>query len=91
MLPHYPCLMFQHTAARRRLDPTHAVHGMVFRFQHTAARRRLVDFFGEFVHSLMVSTHSRPKAAGGQKRSTNCGYDVSTHSRPKAAGLVKTK
>ena len=35
-------------------------------FQHTAARRRLVfDKYGVRV-SLLVSTHSRPKAAGSQ-------------------------
>ena len=35
----------------------------------------------------LVSTHSRPKAAGVCGRSPLRGYLVSTHSRPKAAGL----
>ena len=35
---------------------------------------------------LMVSTHSRPKAAGSTLESEGYKYDVSTHSRPKAAG-----
>ena len=33
-----------------------------------------------------VSTHSRPKAAGQDKRYLEFIHDVSTHSRPKAAG-----
>ena len=34
------------------------------RFQHTAARRRLAYFAMRFACSYLVSTHSRPKAAG---------------------------
>ena len=34
----------------------------------------------------MVSTHSRPKAAGAFETLTTAGSEVSTHSRPKAAG-----
>ena len=34
----------------------------------------------------MVSTHSRPKAAGTMIEKGKAGYEVSTHSRPKAAG-----
>ena len=36
------------------------------RFQHTAARRRLVKSTHEAIIELLVSTHSRPKAAGRQ-------------------------
>ena len=55
-------------------------------FQHTAARRRLELSF--FINNLfkIVSTHSRPKAAGGQLGRDGCAVGVSTHSRPKAAG-----
>ena len=35
---------------------------------------------------LKVSTHSRPKAAGGKRKIFFFAYSVSTHSRPKAAG-----
>ena len=80
---------FQHTAARRRLvtaadNPTHSSL-----FQHTAARRRLALFvFFRFI-STLVSTHSRPKAAG-KSPAMLCGSTiVSTHSRPKAAGLTR--
>ena len=37
-------------------------------FQHTAARRRLDVFNVLFFPVLWVSTHSRPKAAGNQRR-----------------------
>ena len=55
-------------------------------FQHTAARRRLVmDAVGHGFAAL-VSTHSRPKAAGMLQLQIFNAIDVSTHSRPKAAG-----
>ena len=38
--------------------------------------------------SSIVSTHSRPKAAGDHGRDTVVFIGVSTHSRPKAAGHV---
>ena len=56
-------------------------------FQHTAARRRLVLSVEVAAREVLVSTHSRPKAAGR----LGCVYParlvVSTHSRPKAAGV----
>ena len=55
---------FQHTAARRRLD-AYALKVLRERlFQHTAARRRLVFVRFLCVSGFVVSTHSRPKAAG---------------------------
>ena len=36
----------------------------------------------------LVSTHSRPKAAGKSVEDLARVYEVSTHSRPKAAGLL---
>ena len=98
-------LMFQHTAARRRLAARQAFDVCVALFQHTAARRRLagrkakhsVCFSfntqppeGGCPHRLptklifLVSTHSRPKAAG-MRCCAESQYMVSTHSRPKAA------
>ena len=35
------------------------------RFQHTAARRRLANEIEPIQAAFLVSTHSRPKAAGG--------------------------
>ena len=57
-----------------------------WQFQHTAARRRLVvkRFTGN--HAVIVSTHSRPKAAGVGVVCAPFAAVVSTHSRPKAAG-----
>ena len=55
---------FQHTAARRRLVPTPAALFDSVRFQHTAARRRLAIFTNVSSWNVIVSTHSRPKAAG---------------------------
>ena len=52
-------------------------------FQHTAARRRLVSP----MVNPMVSTHSRPKAAGQELMRFAPANIVSTHSRPKAAGI----
>ena len=78
--------MFQLTAARRRLggkSSQYSRNGNSFNSQPPeggwscfwGARRRLI-----------VSTHSRPKAAGSATYS-GLTYDrVSTHSRPKAAG-----
>ena len=59
-------------------------------FQHTAARRRLVRGQGRAETFLIVSTHSRPKAAGMlQLGMSDSEIVVSTHSRPKAAGFVQ--
>ena len=57
------------------------------KFQHTAARRRLEGVGVAVFVQEVVSTHSRPKAAGMIHQRFNVGAIVSTHSRPKAAGL----
>ncbi|EFC86905.1 hypothetical protein NEIMUCOT_06684 [Neisseria mucosa ATCC 25996] len=43
------------------------------------------------LRGLIVSTHSRPKAAGPHKRQDQVRSNVSTHSRPKAAGIKGLK
>ena len=58
------CSLFQHTAARRRLGRFIFRRVMWTLFQHTAARRRLGLFMLRIITGLVVSTHSRPKAAG---------------------------
>ena len=55
-------------------------------FQHTAARRRLAPVGGSPELHGIVSTHSRPKAAGVSTTLQGLVTWVSTHSRPKAAG-----
>ena len=57
-------MSFQHTAARRRLGGRSIRWRLYRRFQHTAARRRLEKKFSSLEMIKMVSTHSRPKAAG---------------------------
>ena len=57
-------VLFQHTAARRRLDLFKINLSQDCGFQHTAARRRLaINVLTTPTHDG-VSTHSRPKAAG---------------------------
>ncbi len=60
-------LLFQHTAARRRLGITPRAFCGVSVFQHTAARRRLGINAHQASKKIIVSTHSRPKAAGRHK------------------------
>ena len=55
---------FQHTAARRRLATLNEELTVIGTFQHTAARRRLAEKVTVIGANAMVSTHSRPKAAG---------------------------
>ena len=59
-------------------------------FQHTAARRRLPKGVYLWKTKLLVSTHSRPKAAAGDIYRSMKAKDVSTHSRPKAAACVQS-
>ena len=78
-------MMFQHTAARRRLLLSVVTAAARAGFQHTAARRRLpleaqaYDQALEFQHTA------------ARRRLPECGYtggavaDVSTHSRAEAA------
>ena len=66
-----PLKMFQHTAARRRLLTYQPFDLDCSGFQHTAARRRqLVKYIGDNL-ILIVSTHSRTKAAAVAINSSN--------------------
>ena len=56
--------LFQHTAARRRLESYFYLQTKNLKFQHTAARRRLEAELTTPQRPTAVSTHSRPKAAG---------------------------
>ena len=64
-------LWFQHTAARRRLAKLIARDQIGKLFQHTAARRRLAMPQPTTPTAPVVSTHSRPKAAGTPKAATS--------------------
>ena len=72
-------LLFQHTAARRRLTLDMAKEVAMIEFQHTAARRRLRNNGGASGSSGSVSTHSRPKAAEQFNRAIQtdvCGFNT---------------
>ena len=56
--------LFQHTAARRRLNRGDMSKFKEWTFQHAAARRRLGKTLPPLLRAALVSTHSRPKAAG---------------------------
>ena len=81
-------VMFQHTAARRRLA-TNKKGGrnavLCFNTQPPEGGWKQAKIFNALER---VSTHSRPKAAGIGNRHDLAGSIVSTHSRPKAAGIV---
>ena len=80
-------LLFQHTAARRRLRRQCRWCCRILWFQHTAARRRLQSGEVWLSNGKNVSTHSRPKAAADGYYNFPYQSGVSTHSRPKAAAL----
>ena len=78
---------FQHTAARRRLF-LYLIQmrcGDGDTFQHTAARRRLIQFN---IGIILRSCFNTQPPEGGCRLSSDGLYTnmVSTHSRPKAAG-----
>ena len=63
--------------------------GAVMMFQHTAARRRLVAVFDFYIVAKIVSTHSRPKAAG----CPNIGFSMvseSFNTQPPEGGWILT-
>ena len=78
---------FQHTAARRRLGGQVLKKWREGLFQHTAARRRLADSaFG--IPDRAAGFNTQPPEGGWVKaaNSSKQAIQVSTHSRPKAAG-----
>ena len=78
--------LFQHTAARRRLDVIPVNFGTVNRFQHTAARRRLGQC-SLIRRCLLLFQHTAARRRLGTKHDIFFLFlHVSTHSRPKAAG-----
>ena len=78
---------FQHTAARRRLAvPRTPRLARPSSFNTQPPEGGWDCQFRRDVAVGLVSTHSRPKAAGGAERLAEMAKVVSTHSRPKAAG-----
>ena len=79
--------LFQHTAARRRLDRTNRfrIGREGFNTQPPEGGWTNQNYGCGFP---VVSTHSRPKAAGFSAEWAQSITVVSTHSRPKAAGQI---
>ena len=81
--------VFQHTAARRRLDFTHRAKLHIVGFQHTAARRRLGAKPIASRSRGLVSTHSRPKAAGTEMAKWAAWFAGGFNTQPPEGGWVR--
>ena len=81
-------VLFQLTAARRRLGGLLSYDGSSAVFQLTAARRRLglLSVYARYASAFQL-TAARRRLAGMLAKQVNV-IRVSTHSRPKAAGLM---
>ena len=80
---------FQHTAARRRLVKKINMPACNAPFQHTAARRRLGQADRAGRDRLDVSTHSRPKAAGGYSPAWSAKSSRSFNTQPPEGGWLR--
>ena len=79
-------MMFQHTAARRRLAGTSGRPYCSLPVSTHSRPKAAGTEQGKRQYADDVSTHSRPKAAGHNQKKIRRIAMVSTHSRPKAAG-----
>ncbi len=59
--------LFQHTAARRRLENSPPISSIAELFQHTAARRRL-DYGGQRETMLVERFNTQPPEGGWARR-----------------------
>ena len=77
-------LLFQHTAARRRLVlDSHSTQFVIVVSTHSRPKATVTKY-APCNQPTVVSTHSRPKATGGSITKSINAFRVSTHSRPKA-------
>ena len=81
----FDSILFQHTAARRRLQMCKYAFTLGRGFQHTAARRRLLFWLFFVLYQWFVSTHSRPKAAAS-KLVTLCPINTGFNTQPPEGG-----
>ena len=81
-------MLFQHTAARRRLGRHRSSRFRRRSFNTQPPEGGWLHIGGQRETVLVVSTHSRPKAAGAFIYIIRRAVKVSTHSRPKAAGFL---
>ena len=77
-------ILFQHTAARRRLEAASEQKHTLLKFQHTAARRRL-ELENTESNRIFLFQHTAARRRLVQTVRYSL-FRVSTHSRPKAAG-----
>ena len=82
-------LLFQHTAARRRLALSKPDIITIANVSTHSRPKAAGPPLPIVRRNIRVSTHSRPKAAGLGLAVNGTGGEVSTHSRPKAAGNVE--
>ena len=77
--------VFQHTAARRRLQLAAGKYNAISLFQHTAARRRLLLFQPSQAAVVLFQHTAARRRLHTNHQETASNQIVSTHSRPKAA------
>ena len=80
--------MFQHTAARRRLDDLSPNQRREILFQHTAARRRLVST-GPIVTTVPEGFNTQPPEGGWQKILIPFEQNTGFNTQPPEGGWVK--
>ena len=80
-------MMFQHTAARRRLLLTQWIIPIFTMFQHTAARRRLHHNYNQIPLEIVFQHTAARRRLRGFTLWRTIAQKVSTHSRPKAAAF----
>ena len=83
-----PDYMFQHTAARRRLEAVVSQIKPEAEFQHTAARRRLAGELAKMTLKWRFQHTAARRRLDGRLLYESLYLRVSTHSRPKAAGSL---
>ena len=82
---YYPIVMFQHTAARRRLDFHAFFLVRIKRFQHTAARRRLAGLTA-LLHSATRFQHTAARRRLGHAQTAKPADDGGFNTQPPEGG-----
>ena len=85
MVSLYRLKLFQHTAARRRLDGRYGNRSSGGRFQHTAARRRLAST-GKTQNTTKKSFNTQPPEGGWVHKPSLQQYPKSFNTQPPEGG-----
>ena len=83
--------MFQHTAARRRLDLFGNVLNKPNRFQHTAARRRLVKWLGYSCLFCLCFNTQPPEGGWAGRNAKNGGFRCFNTQPPEGGWSISLK